>query len=95
MGSAELPVVPKVKTQFIEDMAESEVAAAGAVLPAGLLNLGNTCYMNSTLQCIRYAEDFKGGLDNGTSNQVSRSIEKGGEKGAHFPHTTTSLFTLT
>ncbi len=62
MGSAEIAVRPKTETKFIEDMREEEVAKAGAVLPAGLVNMGNTCYMNSTLQCIRGAEDFKKGI---------------------------------
>ena len=62
MGSAELAVKPKEETVFIEDMKDSDVAKAGAVLPAGLVNLGNTCYMNSTLQCLRYSDAFKGGL---------------------------------
>ena len=59
MGSAEaLPAPPaeSARPRFIEDMKEEEVAAAGAVLPAGLENMGNTCYMNSTAVPARRAE---------------------------------------
>ncbi len=73
MGTAETHLIPATKTVFIEDMKAAEVAAAGAELPAGLQNLGNTCYMNSTLQCLRYAEDWRKGLKAGSAGNPFNS----------------------
>lgn len=62
MGSATtLPSKPKTKTIFIEDLPPEEAAKVAAE-PAGLLNLGNTCYLNSVLQCLRPIEPLRESL---------------------------------
>ena len=68
MGTAEEQGLrePAQAVQFVEDMTPAQRAAMMSertvVAPAGLENLGNTCYMNSTFQCLKRVNELREAL---------------------------------
>lgn len=50
---------PKQETKFLEDLSEQERSIQEDHLPIGLGNLGNTCYLNASLQALYSIEPLR------------------------------------
>ncbi|KAI7837315.1 hypothetical protein COHA_008830 [Chlorella ohadii] len=66
MGTADkVPEAPAQQQTFMEDLPEEEQDTSGmSKYGAGLQNLGNTCYMNSTVQCLYAVPELRQSLVN-------------------------------
>ncbi|KAF5021815.1 hypothetical protein F66182_6141 [Fusarium sp. NRRL 66182] len=71
-------VRPKDVIKFVEDMTEAEQAQQIGATPAGLINLGNTCYLNSTLQTLRLIPELQDALVKYTPDSRPSSLLTGG-----------------
>eukprot|EP00298_Acanthocystis_sp_HF-20_P006343 c16233_g1_i2.p1 GENE.c16233_g1_i2~~c16233_g1_i2.p1 ORF type:complete len:285 (+),score=99.29 c16233_g1_i2:22-855(+) len=77
MGTADEAIIqaPQKQTVFVEDLPMAQQFLVQTNLPAGLDNIGNTCYLNATLQCLRYVPELQTHLKGFRAPQSARGGE--------------------
>lgn len=71
---------PAQKTVFVEDLTQDQLKAMKLekqqeVLPTGLVNMGNTCYLNAVVQCLKRVEELRKGVaGKGAGMQVAGQL---------------------
>lgn len=73
VGSSTQLKIPNFTPVFVEDMPMEE-AARVALEPSGLCNIGNTCYINSIVQCLRVIPEFRAGLSHYNHNSQKNML---------------------
>ena len=71
--AADVVMEAPVRMKFAEDMTEAELAQLEGAIPAGLQNMGNTCYANATLQTLRAIPELQQELKTYTSAPAAGS----------------------
>jgi len=75
---------PPTKILFKEDLSASEALSTGSIMKPGLKNLGNTCYLNSTLQCLKAVPELNQALEKYTPSGFTGSSQLTGALGQLF-----------